>query len=163
MQIWEERPITIANLLNPAFCGELIRRCAKSYSDEIQKPFPFVLTFILLPIVLHKVTREVLPRDTRKSLHAWLEENPSVKIGFASRCQHMIPFTKEAFSFLLKHKAIELDGNGNILINYFRKKNMDGIEGEEVNECFNKSEFIGRCLAKSGNTQTIYSFWGIKP
>lgn len=115
MQIWEERPITTANLLNPAFCGEIIRRCAKSYSDEIQKPFPFVLTFILLPIVLHKVTREVLPRDTRKSLHAWLEENPSVKIGFAGRCQQMIPFTKEAFAFLLKYKAIKLDENGNIL------------------------------------------------
>ncbi len=163
MQIWEERPVVTANLLNPAFCGEIIRRCAKSYSDEIQKPFPFVLTFILLPIVLHKVTRKVLPRDTRKSLHAWLEENPSVKIGFATRCQQMIPFTKEAFAFILKYKAIKLDENGNILINNFKKKSKNGIEGEEVNECFNKSKFLGRWLAKSGNSQTIYSFWGIKP
>lgn len=163
MQIWEERPIITANLLNPAFCGEIIRRCARSYSDEIQKPFPFVLTFILLPIVLHKATREALPTSTRKSLHAWLEENPSVKIGFATRCQQMIPFTKEALAFILKDKAIKLDEKGNILINSFRKKSVDDIEGEEVNRCFNQSELIGKWFAKSGNSHTIYSFWGIKP
>ncbi|NJD77043.1 MAG: hypothetical protein FIB08_08105 [Candidatus Methanoperedens sp.] len=163
MQIWEERPITTANLLNPAFCGEIIRRCAKSYSDEIHKPFPFVLTFILLPIVLHKATRESLPRSIRKSLHAWLEENPSVKIGFAARCQQMIPFTKEALAFLLKHKAIKFDEKGNILISSFRKKGMNCIEGGEINECFNKSEFTGKWFAKSGTSYTIYSFWGIKP
>ncbi len=163
MQIWEERPITTANLLNPAFCGEIIRRCAKSYSDETQKPFPFVLTFILLPIVLHKATREALPRTIRKSLHAWLEENPSVKIGFAIRCQQMVPFTKEALVFLLQHKAIKLDEKGDALSYSFRKKIIDDIEREEINDCFNKSEFIGKWFAKSGNSQAIYSFWDVKP
>ncbi len=163
MQIWEERPITTANLLNPAFCSEIIRRCAKSHFDEIQKPFPYVLIFILLPIVLHKATREALPRTTKKSLHGWLEENPSVKIHFATRCQQMIPFTKEAFVFLLQCKAIKLDEKGNIIVSSFRKKSMNYIEEEEINDCFNKSELIGKWFAKSGNPQTIYSFWGVKP
>ena len=28
---WENRPVTVANLLNPAFCGEIIRIMLKAY------------------------------------------------------------------------------------------------------------------------------------
>lgn len=163
MQIWEERPITTANLLNPAFCGELIRRCTESYCEEINKPFPYVLLFIMLPIVLHKTTRDSLPKNSRKSIYEWLEENQFVKIGFVDRCQQMIPFVKEALMFLLQNNAIKFDEKGNIIVLKFQKKRINEIHATEINVCYNKSKLIGKLLAKSGKPETIYSLFGVKP
>lgn len=163
MQIWEKRPIITANLLNPAFCGELIRRCAESYYEEVNKPFPYALLFIMLPIVLHKNTRDSLPKSSRKSLHEWLEENQSIKIGFAERCQQMIPFVKEALMFLLQNNAIRLDENGNIFVQKFQKKTLNETYATEINECHRKSKLIGKLFAKSEKLETIYSLFGVKP
>lgn len=163
MQIWEERSIITANLLNPAFCGELIRRCAESYYEEIDKPFPYTLLFVMLPIVLHKSTRDCLPKNKRKSLHEWLEENQFIKIGFADRCQQMIPFVKEALMFLLQNNAIKLDENGNIFVQKFQKKILNEIYATEINECYRKSTLVGKLFAKSEKPETIYSIFGVKP
>lgn len=163
MQIWEERPITTANLLNPAFCGELIRRCADSYYEETNKPVPYVLLFLMLPIILHKTTRDSLPKTSRKSLHEWLEKNQFVKIGFVDRCQQMVPFVKEALMFLLQNNAIEFDEKGNISVLKFQMKKINEMHATEINECYNKSKLIGKLLAKSGKPETIYSLFGVKP
>jgi len=60
---WEHRPIEVANLFNPAFCGEVIRRCGAGYSAKLQTGMPYALAFLVLPIVLHPATRWSEPLD----------------------------------------------------------------------------------------------------
>lgn len=162
MQTWEHRPIVVANLLNPAFCGAIIANCAKAYMKESKRPFPYVLAFLVLPIILHKNTRKCLPKTSRKSLHEWIQENPSLKIGFADRCNQMNPFTREALMFLINQKVIQFDREGSMTIVSFCTGAMKNHD-EEIEECFSKAELVGKLFAKSGSSQTVYSFWGVKP
>lgn len=61
---WEQRPLEIAYLLNPAFCGEIVRQCIPSYTSEARVGSTYTLTFLVLPIVLHSETRSAIsPRQ----------------------------------------------------------------------------------------------------
>ena len=52
MEIWEDRSKIVANLLNPAFCGEILRRAIVSYNEnEENMLFPFSLLYLILPII----------------------------------------------------------------------------------------------------------------
>ena len=53
MRRWEERPIEVANLLNPAFCGRLLYQSIVGHSEYESKDMPYVLFFLVLPLVLH--------------------------------------------------------------------------------------------------------------
>ena len=55
MENWEDRSKIVANLLNPAFCGEILRRAIVSYNEnEENMLFPFSLLYLILPIILLK-------------------------------------------------------------------------------------------------------------
>ena len=48
MENWEDRSKIVANLLNPAFCGEILRRAIVSYNDnEENMLFPFSLLYLI--------------------------------------------------------------------------------------------------------------------
>ena len=93
---WDERNTIVANLFNPAFCGEIIRIVANSYNKHTINKFPFAFSFIVLPILLHKQTREKMPRTIRTYFFAWVEENDSLFFDFSKRTKSMVKYTKEA-------------------------------------------------------------------
>ncbi len=61
MDRWEDRPTEVANLLNPAFTGALLRRSLEAYSTEIRSGMPFGLAFLVLPMSLHPGTARRFP------------------------------------------------------------------------------------------------------
>lgn len=161
---WQERSMITANLLNPAFCGEVIRRAVVSFNDnEKETKFPFILTFLILPIVLHKRTRQKMPMRSSTYFHSWVEENEALFIGFADRARQMLPYTKEAISFLMIQNAISLDEQGTIEVSSYRKATPRGEKVEEINEIYKKAELLGKWLRLTGNTQTIFMFLKIRP
>ena len=85
MTLWETRSTEVANLLNPAFCGELMLCCIKTYMETSKKPFPYPLVFLILPIILHKKTRTSISKTTREQLHVWIRFNQEIKIGHTKR------------------------------------------------------------------------------
>jgi hypothetical protein len=164
MKHWEERNIITANLLNPAFCGEVIRRTVASYNDnEEDAKFPFSLLFLILPIVLHKNTRENMPVRSSTYFHSWVEENEFLFIDFAERVRQLNPFTRESLMFLLKYNAANITNDGLIEINPYRKKTPKGENLGEVIEIYRKAELLGKWLRLTGNEQTIYMFLKIRP
>jgi hypothetical protein len=161
---WQERSLITANLLNPAFCGEVIRRTIVSYNDnEKDTKFPFVLAFLVLPIVLHKRTRQKMPIRSSTYFHTWVEENEHLFLGFADRAKQMLPFTREAVSFLMVHETISVDENGLIEAPSYRKTTPKGDIATEINEIYKKAELLGKWLRLTGNTQTIFMFLKIRP
>jgi Family of unknown function (DUF6521) len=161
MIVWDRRPIEIASLLNPAFCGEVIRQCIESYQKTESQPFPFPLVYLILPIVLHKKTRETIV--AQRQLHVWLQANENVKIGFADRTRELVPITKEAMIFLLQVGAIEVDEQAGLhVVSYQRRIPPSQPEGE-ISDCYRTAVVIGRWFARAANVPTIYALWGVRP
>ncbi|MCB0382450.1 MAG: hypothetical protein KDD05_03900 [Psychroserpens sp.] len=160
---WENRTAILANLLNPAFCGEIIRRFIKAYNDKSDKQASFILCFIVLPILLHKETREQLPKTTNTHLLTWIDSKDALFIDFPSRVKNMKTYTKEALMFLLYQEAIIFNVEARIETTAFRKKRHNGEGTEEVDEIFKKAEFLGKWLTKAEDIKTLFSFLRITP
>lgn len=158
---WENRPDVTANLINPAFCGEIMRVCASAYKEESKSNFPFALSVLVLPLILNSRIRNRLPKNKSNSIHGWINENEDLKIGLASDIASFIPFTRETVMFAIAHNSLSIDENGNIDIKPRRGKFKTG--DEEINNCLKKSQVIGKVFSKSGSPLTIYSILGIKP
>lgn len=160
---WEERPIEIANLLNPAFCGEVLRLCVRAYQQTISQSFPYPLTFLVLPIVLHRGTRESISPRQRQSLHVWLQDHQDLKIGFAERASELIPITREAIIFLLQVGAFVVDEQAGLINQAYKNISIEGQDVGEIADCYRKAVLVGRWFARAGTVATIYAMWGVKP
>ncbi len=161
---WERRPVEVASLLNPAFCGEVFRRCVKEYETVASSPFPFPLIFLVLPIILHSETRKNLPTSSRTQLYVWLQSHHEVKVGFAERMRQLVPITRETLMFLLQLEAFIVDEkDAGLSVVDYKPSNESKQDEEEIVDCYNKAKLIGRWFARSGTPATIYSAWGVKP
>ena len=50
MKRWDQRPVEIRNLFNPAFCGLVLSRALHGYEDADARGMPFSLTLLVLPL-----------------------------------------------------------------------------------------------------------------
>lgn len=159
MQPWETRPSEIANLLNPAFCGAVIWASVRAYETETARPMPFPLAFLILPIVLHKKTRQKISR--RLPMHARLEKNQFLKIGFGGRAKQLGPIAREAIAFLLQVDAIAISADGGLLTTHNLR--LRDISNDEVSDCYRKARILGMWFASAGTISTIFAMWGVRP
>jgi hypothetical protein len=159
---WIDRPSIVANLFNPAFCGEVIRLSITSFEKESNKDFPFPLAFLILPFLLHEKTRKSFPKTTSYKFYEWLEEQVEVRIGMQSRIKNMVSFTRETISFLIYYEVLKISDSGE-LISLPTKKKRIKINDDELAEIYSKSEFFGKWLSKTGAPTTIFATIGVEP
>lgn len=163
LPIWEHRSIISANLLNPAFCGEVIRIVGESYQKNGNKNMSFSLVFIILPVLLHMDTRESLPRSTRKKLHDWLGEHDKLKIGLAERVKHLVPYTRESVLFLYRYNKLHFDSEGNLKIEATKSRKNPIPTTDEIQDIFERATFLGRWMSTFPKDSMIYTMFGIQP
>ena len=161
MKYWNERTQEIAYLLNPPFCASIIYSVLHEYQKTKGTPMPFVLVYLILPIILHKNTREKISSKT--NMIVWLQRNPSVLIGYSQRTQNLVPFTNEAIEYLLLQRIISFEAFGLNIIKTLSKATINKTKDKEILECYTKSEHLGRWFAHIGNEENIYTAWGVKP
>lgn len=163
---WHERPFEIASLLNPAFCALLLCDSVDNYNQEeiTRRGMPYALSFLVLPLVLHKSTREALPKSTLATMSEWLEQTPQVLVGFAARTRLLIPFTKEAIVFGMQKKAIQIDKYGKLIPDKHRALHNIALwpNDSEPAMCRKKAGLVGRWFTRSGDAATIFRTWGIR-
>ena len=165
MSILRERSIEEARLFNPGFLSLLVWSATRSYEAETGDSFPFELTFVALPIALHKRSRDLLPRSTRTSLTAWLEENPELRVGFADRARGLAPFVREAVLFGTIQGLVSIGEDGRLiaadrprtLTQYLRSSS------DEVRDCEKRSGFLGKWLGTAGTPTTVMALLGVAP
>lgn len=160
---WENRPTIVANLLNPAFCGEVLRITMQSYEKQKKEAFPYPLAFIVLPILLHKNIRHSLPKTSTTKFYDWLEEDDSTRLYLPKKIKNLVPYTNESIRFLIYHNAIKFDESTNLIVSKHRKKKIEYSNNSEITLIFNKSKMFGKWLTSIGDVKTIYSLIGIKP
>lgn len=165
MRPWSERSPEKAHLLNPAFCCMIIIEACAGYSDSTDQPLPFALSFMVLPLTLHRRTRESLPRTIRTSIPAWLQNHTEARLGFHERLMALQPHTREAMRYGLGFGWIKVDRPDGIRRatsdSLLRRGNrlLDG----EARDCMSRARFLGKWLGKAASTETTMALWGICP
>lgn len=165
MTPWSQRSREERSLLNPAFCANLLWNAARGYAGVGRGSLSFEESFLVLPFVLHRETREALPRDTRTSLAVWLDENPLARGRIASRARLLVAFTKEAMTFGGVHGFIRL-GEGRLQADEAWNRSVTRSlkeSSKEVRACARRAEFIGKWFAVAGSAPTVLALIGVRP
>jgi hypothetical protein len=164
MKRWDQRPFEIRNLFNPAFCGLILFRSLHGYEEEDSRGMPFSLSLLVLPLCLHKDSREVIASSPRSYLLKTTEKNQQVMVGFAGRVTQMLPYTFEGFGLLMERGCIAIADDGRIqTVPTKVRKTVDNTGTDETVACQKVARIIGREFARIADRATIYTTFGIRP
>lgn len=160
-----ERSREETHLLNPAFCCLGLTAAASGYQSVASHGIPIGLAYMVLPLTLHKATRESLPRDTRTSLPMWIQNNASARILFYERLVSLKPFTREAILFGCQRGWIVARDDASIMAGRTESSLRRSYQSlkPEPKECTIKSFFVGKWMAAAGSPATVMALWGIRP
>lgn len=165
MTLWSHRSREERVLLNPAFCANQLWHAARGYAGVENGALSFEEAFLILPFVLHRATREALPRDTRTSLAVWLSHNPLARGRIANRARLLVTFTKEGMTFGGIHGLIHID-DGRLHANEAWNQSVNRslrASSDEVRRCTKRAEFVGKWFAQTGSTPTVLALMGVRP
>jgi hypothetical protein len=162
MKRWDERPFEVRNLFNPAFCGLISFRALQGYEEENPDGMPFSLTLLVLPLCLHKVSRQVIADSPRSYLLKTVEKNPQLLVGFADRARSMMPFAFEAFGLLMERGCFTVSPDGRLKTVPDRvRKSITGTS--ESVSCQRTARIIGKEFARIADRATVYTTFGVRP
>jgi hypothetical protein len=162
MKRWDLRPFEIRNLLNPAFCGLNLFRALQGFEEVDDRGLPFSLSLLVLPLCLHRDSREVIARSARSYLLKTVEKNQQIMVGFADRVTRTLPYTFEGFGLLMERGCIEVADDGRILSAPNKvRKSVTGTD--ETIACQKVARIVGREFARIADRMTIYTTFGIRP
>lgn len=162
MKLWHQRPREIRNLFNPAFCGLVLARGVAGFTEEINRPMPFSLSLLILPLCLHKRTRDQIKEGNRSYFTKILQDHPEIRVDLARRAQGLLPYTMEAFAYLASSGAIEVDVAGCVALRSDAvRKSITGTQ--DTKDCQTVARSLGKKLALINDRATIYTTLGIRP
>ena len=160
---WEERPQELAALINPAFGALLLNAASLGHVKASDSGLPFIASFLVLPIILHRDTRTSLPRTLRAKMHSWVADHGEIKADFAGRARAMAPYTREALAFGTERRILTLNRDGALYGRTVSNTKTNWSKDDEPSDCMRKSEFLGRWLGDTGDLSGIFAMWGIRP
>lgn len=156
MTEWPDRSPVRAAYLNPAFIAALLAATCQGYDRGRSRPMPWPLAHITAPLVLHRPTRERLPRTTATHLSAWIARNPILWAGFPARAKAVVPAVREGLRFGFRYRVLTL--------------NVDNLEAAvpvsligDAGALIRRADFVGRWLGQSGDVATIFGLLGVEP
>ena len=162
MKPWPNRPRDIRNLFNPAFCGLVLSRGIEGYNEKSEHSMPFSLSLLILPLSLHKNTREIIKKSNRSYFTNIVQDNPEICINLAERIIGLFPYMMEAYDFLMKCNCLYVDDHGLVYINPNTiKKKISG--SQDTIDCQTVASSIGKKMALINDRITIYTMLRIKP
>ena len=162
MKRWDQRPFEVRNLFNPAFCGLVLFRAMQGYEEEDSRGMPFSLCLLVLPLCLHKDSREHLAAANRSYLLKIMEKAPQLQVGFADRAAAMLPYAFEGFGLLMERGCISISNDGRLKA--IPDKVRKAVTGtDETKSCQRVARFLGKAFATIGDRVTIYTTFGVRP
>jgi hypothetical protein len=159
---WDQRPFEVRNLFNPAFCGLVLFRALQGYENKDTRGMPFSLSLLVLPLCLHKDSREVIACRPRSYLLKTVEKSQQITMGFAGRVTQMLPYAFEGFGLLMERGCITVVDDGRIQT--VPKKVRSSVIGtDETVACQKVARIVGREFARIADRATVYTTFGIRP
>lgn len=162
MKRWNERPFELRNLFNPAFCGLVLSRAFFGYEEQDARGMPFSLSLLVLPLCLHKDSREVIAGSPRSYLLKTTEKNQQIMVGFPDRVTQMLPYAFEGFGLLMERGCIVVADDGRIqTVPDKVRKTVSGTD--ETVSCQKVARIVGREFARIADRATVYTTLGVRP
>lgn len=162
MEKWENRSDEIKFLLNPAFCGSIIYSVITEYEKQREEPFPFLLSYLVLPLVLPQETMNNI--DKTRSLYKWVESNEKNLVTFSRNASALISTTNEALEFLLQSNTVMLDDAGQLssknALNSLKKTIM---YKSNIKEFLIKARRIGKWFSQEQEVSSVFICLGVRP
>jgi hypothetical protein len=151
-------------LFNPAFLARILREAAGDYEKESSEDIPLPLTFLLVPLVLHKATRDDLPTLASSQMQTWIREHPRHLAQLGTRVIGMRSFVGLAIRFGLHHGVLTSEdgriGAGSVKR---RPRGYNEDESVEVLMCMRAARFVGRWFGRQPDAATLLAIWGLRP
>jgi hypothetical protein len=149
-------------LFNPAFCGLVLFRALHGYEEEDARGMPFSLSLLVLPLCLHKDSREVIAGSPRSYLLKTAEKNQQMMVGFTDRVTQMLPCAFEGFGLLMERGCITVTDDGRIhTVARKVRKTVNGTA--ETVACQKVARIVGKEFARIADRATVYTTFGIRP
>jgi len=163
-QVWHERPPEEASNFNPAFCGEMIYRASAEYYRVREMPFSLALTFLVVPIILHKPTRDQLPRRADTMFVAWAADHKHLLVGLPDRAARLMPVSREAVLFLLQNGIMRLQRSGIVSGEKpIRSSAAPSVVTDDTREARRSAGLLGRWFANQGQPASVMQMLGVTP
>lgn len=151
-------------LLNPAFVATVIGHAATGYAEHGDQGLPFTLAFIVPPLLLHKDTRDILPKVITSKLPDWAHKSSAELAFLPDHARELQPAVRHAILLGVHFDIIRFDDEARMRTSsqFNPKSAQNELEKSgEIGEIMKKSHFIGRWLSVSGNQPTVLSILGI--
>ena len=161
---WADLPGEEKALLNPAFIGVLVGDCARGYERESGQPMPFALAFVVVPFVLHRATRESLPRLVTTSMIVWLQNHPASRVGLAERARSLAPYVRVGILYGHEHQGVRIGDAAGLTsaVNQRTRRGRQEASGDTA-ACRARAEFVGRWWGRVNSPDTIMALLGVQP
>lgn len=161
---WTDRPPEEARIFNPAFCGELIGRTVGEFYKSRQTSLNIAIAFLVLPLTLHKPTRDALPGRANAAFATWIAENNPLLADLPGRANRLRPVTREALLFAIRHRLLAvLDGGLIPGENPIRLTSRQRLTTDDVTEARASAGLIGRWFANQATQTSILQGMGVAP
>lgn len=156
MTAWPDRSQVRAAYLNPALVAGVLAAAAHGHESAAQRPMAWPMAFLVGPLVLHRPTRQALPKTTATHLSAWTSRNTLLRAGFPARAKALTPTVQEGLRFGLRHGLLTVDG-GTL------HGTLGSTKDNELTALLNTSRLVGRWLAKTDQPATAFAILGVEP
>jgi hypothetical protein len=123
---------------------------------------PFSLTILILPLCLHRQSREILQQGNRSYLLKLISGHPELLVDFARRTTDVLPFTFEALGFLMQVGSFRVEDGGRFkAVAAGVRKGVTGTV--ETVSCQRVARYLGKEFARIGDRSTLYTSLGVRP
>ncbi len=151
-------------LLNPAFIATVIHRAVGGFEREVNTGMPFVLAFLVSPVVLVESVRTALPSRVDSSLATWLQANPGSRLQFAENAAALVPVVRDGLMFGIARDVLMLaDDRLRVTPLPRGAATLMSKNTKDFQDVLNHANFVGRWYAHAGTAETIMTLWGVRP
>jgi hypothetical protein len=158
---WNDRPELTASILNPALISASIAWCVTRYTTEQEAGMPWEVSFLVPPLVLHRSTRERLPKSRATHLAPWTVANRSTLVGFADRARRFRPHVEEGLRVGLRSGLLEVSDTAHLRASIPDKVRFKGES--ELREIVSRAAVLGTVLGRAGSSAHIFTMLGVSP
>lgn len=153
-------PIAAA-MLNPALIAALTASAIERYRAESGRPMPWAFPFLIAPLVLHRETREALPRRITIHWAPWVSNHPVLQAGFAPRALSLVEPVRDGLRFGLSVGALRLAGGGALTGGLASNARVEAVG--DVAAITRAAGFVGRWLTRLDQPATAFALLGVAP
>jgi hypothetical protein len=159
---WRSRSPAVAAMLNPALIASVLVIAIQEYSERRKDPLLAAHAFLIVPLVLHRDTRERLPARSNTHWSKWVSDNPVLVAGFSARALALRGHVREGLRFGFRCGALSLDAGGLVLGQTSATIPSRTAEGD-IRDLLTGAQRVGRWLTKLELPTTAFALLGMRP